>query len=167
MLDRPGAVPAAEWKDSRERLAVLARYPEMSVAARGYSRLRYQKKREMLVLGVSVNGKPADFTLDTGASLSVMAESRARSLGLTIHSDAFTMSDIAGKKLPCRVATAGEIAAGSFPTHLAKKFSARCIRAADFGTNVVTKDEGVTGPQLRSKLVRHFPEAGAAFAEYG
>jgi len=113
-LDRPGAVPAPDWKDSRERLAVLARYPEMSVAARSYSRLRYQKKREMLVLGVSVNGRPADFILDTGASLSVMAESRARSLGLTIHSDAFTMSDIAGKKLPCRVATAGEIAAGSF-----------------------------------------------------
>ena len=114
-LDRRGAPPpTAEWKDSRDRLAVLARFPDQSVAARGYSRLRYTRNGDDLVVRFSVNGKEGDFSLDTGASLSVIAESRARALGLTIQDDQFTMADIAGKKLPCRVAVAQEFAAGAF-----------------------------------------------------
>jgi hypothetical protein len=114
-LDRAaGTQPSAEWKDSRDRLAVLARYPEQTVAARGYSRLRYTKKRDLIEVRFVINGKPADFGLDTGASLSVIAESRARALGLAIHDDTFGMSDIAGRKLPCHAATAAELTAGSF-----------------------------------------------------
>jgi hypothetical protein len=114
-LDRGGAPPPnPEWKDSRDRLAVLARYPEQSVAARGFSRLRYTRKHRSLEVPMLVNGKPSEFILDTGASLSVIAETRARALGITIRDDAFSMADISGKKLPCRVGTAGELAAGSF-----------------------------------------------------
>jgi hypothetical protein len=96
-------------------LGVLARFPEQSVAARGFSRLRYARKHESLEVGVMVNGKPGNFMLDTGASLSVIAESRARALGLTVHDDdTFSMADISGKKLPCRVGIAGDLTAGSF-----------------------------------------------------
>src|SRR5262249_51103003 len=106
--------PTPEWKDSRERLEVLARYPGQAVAAGRYSRLRYTRKHDLLEVRFEVNGKPADFGLDTGASLSVISESRARALGISIHDATFGMSDIAGKKLPCRAGTAGELAAGKY-----------------------------------------------------
>jgi len=113
-LDLLGAqAQSAEWKDSRERLAVLARYPEQSVAATGYSRLHYTRKHDALEVRFSVNGKESDFMLDTGAALSVMAESRARELGVTIHDDTFSMADVVGKKLACRAATASDFTAGS------------------------------------------------------
>ena len=114
-LDRAGPPQTPEWKDSRDRLAVLARFPELSVAARGFSRLKYTRKHRSLELSVLVNGKPGAFMLDTGASLSVIAEARARALGLTVYEDAaFSMADISGKRLPCRVGIAGELTAGSF-----------------------------------------------------
>jgi hypothetical protein len=114
-LDRSGGpIPAPEWKDSHDRLEVLAKYPEQSVIARAYARLHYMKKHDSLEIGLMVNGKPGDFLVDTGASLSVISESRARALGITIHDDTFSMSDIAGKRLACRGGTATELAAGAF-----------------------------------------------------
>jgi hypothetical protein len=114
-LERAGGQsPSAEWKDSRDRLAVLARYPEQAVAARAYSRLHYTRNHDSIELPISVNGKEAQFDLDTGASLSVISDSRAHALGLTIHDETFSMADITGKKLTCRAATAGELAAGGF-----------------------------------------------------
>jgi hypothetical protein len=114
-LDRAGgSSPSPEWKDSHDRLEVLARYPEQSVISRAYAKLRYTKKHDSLEIGLTVNGKPADFILDTGASLSVIADSRARALGITIHDDTFAMSDIAGKRLSCHAGTAAELSAGSF-----------------------------------------------------
>jgi hypothetical protein len=93
---------------------VLARYPDQSVTARAYAKLRYSKKHDSLEIPLTVNGKAADFILDTGASLSVISESRARALGITIHDDAFGMSDITGKRLACHAGTASELAAGGF-----------------------------------------------------
>jgi hypothetical protein len=114
-LDRTGGpTPSAEWKDSHDRLEVLARHPEQSVVARAYAKLRYTRKHDLLEVSLNVNGKPGDFILDTGASLSVISESRAKALGIVIHDDAFSMSDIAGKRLACRVGTAPELAAGDF-----------------------------------------------------
>ena len=114
-LDRTGSpLRSPEWRDSRDRIAVLARYPEQSVAARGYARLRYTRKQHSLEVRMAAGGKPVDFILDTGASLSVISESRARTLGFTVHDDTFSMADITGKKLACRAATANEITAGAF-----------------------------------------------------
>ena len=114
-LERPGGTaPSAEWRESRDRLAVLARYPEQTVVSRGYSRLSYVNRNDSLGVRMSVNGKPADFTLDTGASLSVIAESRARGLGITIHEENFAMSDAVGRRLACHAGTATELEAGSF-----------------------------------------------------
>lgn len=114
-LDRAGGPsPSPEWKDSHDRLEVLARYPEQSVVSRAYAKLRYTRKHDLLEVGFRVNGKPGDFLLDTGASLSVISESRAKALGVTIREDSFSMSDIAGKRLACRMGTAAELAAGAF-----------------------------------------------------
>jgi len=114
-LERHGGQPDnADWRDSHERLAALARAPEQSVAARGYSKLRYTKKRGVLVLRLAVNGKEGDFSLDSGAALSVISEGRAKEQGLTIRDEGFAMADIAGKKLPCRVGVAGELVAGAY-----------------------------------------------------
>ncbi|HTS66234.1 MAG TPA: aspartyl protease family protein [Candidatus Acidoferrales bacterium] len=114
-LERPaGPAPSPEWKDSRDRLAILARYPEQSVAVRGYARLDYANRHDSLQVRLAINGKPAEFTLDTGASLSVISESRARALGIAIHQETFSMSDAVGRKLGCRAGTAAELEAGSF-----------------------------------------------------
>src|SRR5262249_9718185 len=114
-LDRVGGTsPSPEWKDSHDRLAVLARHPEQSVASRAYARLRYKKVHGAMEISLAVNGQPGDFMVDTGASLSVISESRAKALGIVIHADTFAMSDIAGKRLECRAGTAAELAAGGF-----------------------------------------------------
>lgn len=101
-------------RDARARLAALAGYPEQSVAARGFSRLRYSRQEDHIAIPLRVNGKAASFGMDTGAALSVVSESAAHALGMELHGERFEMSDAVGQKLPCRVALAAELTVGRF-----------------------------------------------------
>jgi hypothetical protein len=101
-------------KDTRGVLEALAKYPGQSVAARGFSRLPFVQDDDGFAITVTVNGKSSRFDIDTGAAISAISESQAKSLGMTIHDDRFPIVDIGGNQLPCRLAIAGEIAAGAF-----------------------------------------------------
>jgi hypothetical protein len=95
-------------------LEVLAQYPEQSVERRGFSRLPLQRVADAPAIGVSVNGKTGQFGFDTGASVSFIYESQARSLGLKIHDDRFSLTDLAGGGISCRLGIANELVAGKF-----------------------------------------------------
>jgi hypothetical protein len=61
---------------------------------------------------LSVNGRPAQWAIDTGASLSVVTESEARKLGLVIQDGSTYASGSTGKKSPVRTAVAQELELG-------------------------------------------------------
>jgi hypothetical protein len=95
-------------------LEALAKYPPQSIAARGYSRLPLVQGEDALAIVLSINGKASQFLIDTGAEISSILESHAKALGMTIHDDRFSITDIAGKEVPCRLALANELVAGKF-----------------------------------------------------
>lgn len=106
--------PDGALRDTRARVAALAQFPPQSVAARGLSRLPYARREDHLSIPFSMNGKTAQFGMDTGASISAVSESAARALGMEVRDQRFEMMDAAGQKLPCRVALAAEMAVGRF-----------------------------------------------------
>lgn len=61
----------------------LSRQPQPAVAKRGVSVVRLS---EDMFIPLAVNGRQANYGFDTGMDLSVMTESEARRLGLTIYS---------------------------------------------------------------------------------
>jgi predicted aspartyl protease len=101
-------------KDMRGVLEALAKYPGQSVAARGFSRIPFVRDEDGFAITVSVNGKSSQFDIDTGAAISAISESQAKSLGMTIHDDRFPLVDISGNRVPCRLAIASQLTAGAF-----------------------------------------------------
>ncbi len=118
-IDRIAPQPAGPeqddaLRDARARVATIAQFPELTVAARGMSRLRYSRKGDKLSAPLTVNGKPAQFALDTGAAISVVSESEARALAMDLRGERFDMTDAGGQRLPCHSAVAAELAMGKF-----------------------------------------------------
>jgi hypothetical protein len=101
-------------RDTRGVLEALAKYPGQSVAARGFSRLPFVQDEDGFAITVSVNGKAGQFDIDTGAAISAISESQAKSLGIAMHDDRFPIVDIGGNPVPCRLGMAGELTAGAF-----------------------------------------------------
>jgi predicted aspartyl protease len=101
-------------KESLSMLEALARYPQQSTAARGYSRLPLAEGQDGLATTLSVNGRPMSFVVDTGAEISSISEAHAQSAGMTIRDDRFSIMDVAGKAVTCRLALADELTAGHF-----------------------------------------------------
>jgi predicted aspartyl protease len=95
-------------------LQTLAKYPPPTVAARGYSRLQLVKSDEGLTVPVIANGHASNFALDTGAALSVVSEAHAKALGMEMHDERFSLSDVNARELACRFALARELQVGSF-----------------------------------------------------
>lgn len=69
---------AADVKQFRSLFASLARFPQQTLAARRYSKLRYVMRSGNLFIPVSVNGQPATYMVDTGANLPVISAGEAR-----------------------------------------------------------------------------------------
>ena len=104
-------------RDTRGVLEALAKYPGQSVAARGFSRLPFVQNEDGFAITVSVNGRASQFDIDTGAAISAISESQAKSIGIAIHDDHFPIVDIGGNQVPCRLAIAGQLTAGAFRLH--------------------------------------------------
>jgi predicted aspartyl protease len=62
---------------------------------------------------VSINGKPATYLFDTGAWISVVAESEARRLGLEIRAGTATLSEPSGRGVRIRMAVANDVRLGA------------------------------------------------------
>lgn len=93
---------------------ILERFPRQRAVARGHTTVRGRIYDGNLFVPVSVNGKTANYIIDTGANFSAMPESEARRLGLVVR-DArdFHGSDAAGSKVPMRVGVADRLSVGS------------------------------------------------------
>jgi clan AA aspartic protease (TIGR02281 family) len=77
---RPSAAP-----DSLNALlSAFDQHPDLAVASRGPSTIRYERAAGHLLLPSSINGKSARYLLDTGANFSVIVASEAKRLGLRI-----------------------------------------------------------------------------------
>jgi len=62
---------------------------------------------------IAIDGKPANYLLDTGAWMSVMTEREAKRLGLEIRSGSGMLAEASGKGVPIRTAVAGELTVGA------------------------------------------------------
>ena len=62
---------------------------------------------------ISIDGKPANYLLDTGAWLSVMTGNEAKRLGLEIRPGSGFLADASGKGVRIRTAVAGELTVGA------------------------------------------------------
>jgi hypothetical protein len=62
---------------------------------------------------LSIDGKPANYLLDTGAWISVMTEQEAKRLGLEIRAGSGVLADASGKGVRIRTAVADEVTVGA------------------------------------------------------
>jgi predicted aspartyl protease len=99
-------------KNARALFGTLARYPDQSIFRRQHSTIRYRLKAGNLFVPVSIRGRSRHYIVDTGADFSVMSESEARRLGLTIHQGGARVTDITGETMGARTAEADELQIG-------------------------------------------------------
>jgi hypothetical protein len=101
-------------RNARALFGALSQYPEPSVAARRFSRIRYGMQGGNLFLPVEVNGKPGNYLVDSGANFSLISESEAKRLGLTINeSRGAKMGDSSGAHVDFRIALADRLTVGN------------------------------------------------------
>jgi hypothetical protein len=87
---------------------------EQSVTRRHPSRLRYKMAGNNLVIPISVNGRPANYILDTDFGISAMSESEAQRLGLVVREvNAVASGNPAVGSVPIRTTVAPEIVIGN------------------------------------------------------
>jgi predicted aspartyl protease len=108
--------PKAEDAAAHSLFAVLAQYPDLTVASSRPSTVRGETIENNLFVPVTVNGVDGTFIVDTGANLSLICESEAHRLGLKVEETATKMGDISGTTAAMRVAEAPDLWIGK--THL-------------------------------------------------
>lgn len=102
----------ANLKSARAFFRSLSQYPAQTANRGGYCRIRYRIHDGNLFLPLAVNGKRADYILDTGANFSTISESEAKRLGLTIHSSAAKGMVATGAQVGFQTACAGRLSVG-------------------------------------------------------
>jgi predicted aspartyl protease len=65
-----------------------------------------------LFLPITINNSPASYAFDNGASVSMMSESEAKRLGLTVQSTGASMYTMTGANIAMRIAVANDLAIG-------------------------------------------------------
>jgi hypothetical protein len=101
-------------KNTRLLLAALSSSPDQSIAKRHSSRLRLHHEGADLGVPLSINGTPATYTFDTGANLSLLSESEAKHLNLTVRNVESKLEVVTGAQVSFRVAVADELVVGAF-----------------------------------------------------
>jgi hypothetical protein len=89
-------------------LAALADTPDQQIAGR-HTTVQLQDGG----LPFSINGVHATYWFDTGAELSVLAESEAKRFGLQVRLASVQVGDVNGTKVSMRIAVADELSIGS------------------------------------------------------
>jgi predicted aspartyl protease len=100
-------------KNARSFFAELSQYPEQSVTRRNYSSIRCRTHDGNLFVPLSVDGKSADYILDTGANVSTISESEAKRLGLAIHKSGVKGTVATGAQVGFRTAVANQLTLGN------------------------------------------------------
>ena len=103
----------------RKLFTALSQSAEQSVTRRRASKLPYEVKIGNPFISLSVNGNAVKYMLDTGANISVMSESEAKRVGLTLHQVPAGASKIQGSsgaqsQSSYRIAVAEQVVVGKF-----------------------------------------------------
>jgi predicted aspartyl protease len=95
----------------------LSEIPDLRVYARKTSRIQSEHSDGNLHIPISINGRLATYIVDTGANLSMMSESEARRLGLTVKSSSSSLTGIGGAQTEAaKVTDASDLMIGQ--THI-------------------------------------------------
>jgi tetratricopeptide (TPR) repeat protein len=79
------APDARDMESVRPIFDVLSQYPEQSITERRAARFRYRTHDNHIFVPVWINGKSANYALDSDARMSLMTESEAKRLGLRVR----------------------------------------------------------------------------------
>lgn len=98
----------------REWLIALARHPDLAVAERRLTTWHYTKHPELSnwFTEVLIDGKPANYMIDTGAECGLISTSEATRLGLTIEPLEAETSNAAGTAVKTGLAVADRLRIG-------------------------------------------------------
>ena len=103
----------ADEKTEREMLASLAQAGDLGVSIpKPSATVRIEIVDNNVFLPVTINNSPATYAFDNGAGVSMMSESEAKRLGLTVTSTAASMDTMTGAKIPLRIAIVNDLAIG-------------------------------------------------------
>ena len=105
---------AADVRNALPLLRALAQRADQTVVTRASSSVAVRVSNENFPVPMTINGRRADFFFDTGANLSVMTESEATRLGLTVHDVSTQVFNTPGTAVGVRVATANNLVVGGF-----------------------------------------------------
>ena len=94
-------------------LAVISQLPDQITASRGASTLRYEMRGASLSVTLNINGKPVNFLLDSDSNMSVISESEASRLGMSVLQGDISVAGVTGTAGGARIAVAKELVAGS------------------------------------------------------
>jgi hypothetical protein len=95
-----------------ELFAVFGRYPDQSVGRRKRATIRWARRPNGLVIRASVNNRQVDWIVDTGMNISMISESEAQMLGISVHRLRANASDLAGGTAPVGAAVADKLRIG-------------------------------------------------------
>ena len=97
--DRAEKPDAADVNNALPLFRALAESPDMKIVRRRSMRLM-RVGDEHSALPIRINGKPVTYGFDTGAAISVMGESDAKLLGLTVKHVSTTLTEASGSDIP-------------------------------------------------------------------
>jgi predicted aspartyl protease len=102
-----------EAQGYRQLYASFGRYPEQMVTKHSFSKLKFHMDAGGMFIPVSVNGKPANYLVDSGADISVVNESEAKRVGMVVHDSEAKLSGISGAQTGFRTAVADDFIVGN------------------------------------------------------
>ncbi|MGD0304778.1 MAG: aspartyl protease family protein [Candidatus Acidiferrales bacterium] len=100
-------------KKERSMLAALAQAGDLAVAIpKSPASVTIDIVDGNLFLPVTINNSAASYAFDNGSSMSMMSESEAKRLGLTVQSTGSTMYTMSGASIAMRIAVVNDLAIG-------------------------------------------------------
>jgi tetratricopeptide (TPR) repeat protein len=100
-------------QNMRPLFAALSRYPEQSVGKKHETRVSGGTvSKEWLTIPASVHGKAVNWIVDSGENISVISESEAQMLGLTVGNERAQMNDANGGSVRMRTTVVDSLSIG-------------------------------------------------------
>jgi hypothetical protein len=107
----------SDVENVRAMYAAFGQHPDQSVELYQTSTIRSEVGRNGIVLPVSIHGKTVRWALDTDLNISLMSESAAHLLGVTVEGPAVRAADTDANTTSARTAVVDELSIGNVKLH--------------------------------------------------
>lgn len=104
---------ATQLEDNSSLASMLRGLPDQTVIKFEPCSVRSRKHERKLFIPVSIQGKSAEFMVDSDANFSFMSEAEAQNLGLTVRDSNASVHGATGKKAAFRTAVAERLSVGN------------------------------------------------------